>query len=336
MTHIEHLLLTHDCVILPKFGGFVLRAVPATYGEEEHLFQPARKEIMFNVTLQHTDGLLSESYMKMYDINYSQARLMLEEDIDALQTSLQQDRIVICGRIGSFSLGLEGQIIFTPGESGVFNASLYGLSAFHFPVLQPLAEEREEVSLLTGKKKKDMVYIPISRRFVKGVVASAAAVALFFVVSTPVNEVNQSAYTASFVPTEMMHYKLVDPGTLSVPADTPVIVPAEEVIIETVAKAEAAKEAKVAAPVQVPVKASPAAEKKMYYIVIASLPSSEQAKKVLGQVDRALCKNVNMVERDGKYRIYADRFDNRGDAEAYMATLRKTEKYKDAWLFISW
>ena len=52
ITHIERLLLTHDCVILPKFGGFVLQTLPATYQEEEHLFRPMRKEVMFNVTLQ--------------------------------------------------------------------------------------------------------------------------------------------------------------------------------------------------------------------------------------------------------------------------------------------
>ena len=43
ITHIERLLLTHDCVILPKFGGFVLQTLPATYQEEEHLFRSMRK-----------------------------------------------------------------------------------------------------------------------------------------------------------------------------------------------------------------------------------------------------------------------------------------------------
>ena len=47
ITHIERLLLTHDCVILPKFGGFVLQILPATYEEEEHSFRPMRKEVMF-------------------------------------------------------------------------------------------------------------------------------------------------------------------------------------------------------------------------------------------------------------------------------------------------
>ena len=89
ITFIVRLLMMHDCVILPKFGGFVLQTLPATYQEEEHLFRPIRKEVMFNVTLQHTDGLLCESYMQTYGVDYRKAQLMLEEDIEALNVSLE-------------------------------------------------------------------------------------------------------------------------------------------------------------------------------------------------------------------------------------------------------
>ena len=334
ITHIERLLLTHDCVILPKFGGFVLQTLPATYQEEEHLFRPMRKEVMFNVTLQHTDGLLSESYMQTYGVDYRKAQLMLEEDIEALNVSLEQDKRITLGRIGTFSIGEEGQTIFTPGDSGVFNADSYGLPSFHFPVLRSLEEEREEVALLAGKKKKDVFYIPVSRKLIRVVAASAAAVALFFVVSTPVKEVNLSAYTASFVPTEMINYRFEEP--ISQP---------EEIQISQVDEIEATKETEIAkapsAPevrkeVAVPApKAELVATKKMYHIVIASFPTEEQANEYISGVDRTQCKNVSKVVRDGKYRIYADKFNNRADAESYMATLRKIEKYKDAWLFIS-
>lgn len=73
----------------------------------------------------------------------------------------------------------------------------------------------------------------------------------------------------------------------------------------------------------------------MYHIVIASFPTEAQADKYMAGVDRSECKHLSRVVRDGKYRIYADKFDNRKEAEDYMATLRKNEKYKDAWLFIS-
>ena len=124
ITHIERLLLTHECVILPKFGGFVLQILPATYEEEEYSFRPMRKEVMFNVTLQHTDGLLSESYMQTYGVDYRKAQLMLEEDIEALNVSLEQDKRITLGRIGTFSIGEEGQTIFTP--SRVFLRMRYG------------------------------------------------------------------------------------------------------------------------------------------------------------------------------------------------------------------
>ena len=116
ITHIERLLLVHDCVIVPGFGGFVLQAVSAVYDEKEHLFNPQRKEIVFNVTLQHNDGLLSESYMQMYDVNYRKAQLMLEEDVADMKVVLQEDKKLSLGVLGSFSLGMEGQVIFHPGE----------------------------------------------------------------------------------------------------------------------------------------------------------------------------------------------------------------------------
>jgi len=335
ITHIERLLLVHDCVIVPGFGGFVLQAVSAVYDEKEHLFNPQRKEIVFNVTLQHNDGLLSESYMQMYDVNYRKAQLMLEEDVADMKVVLQEDKKLSLGVLGSFSLGMEGQVIFHPGESDAFSVGSYGLVSFNFPQLQPVLVEREEVALLTRKRKKDILYIPVNRKLLRVAAASAAAVALFLLVSTPVKDVNQAAYTASFVPTEM------------VVKSAPEIKPAEEIASEeTIAPEinEVKTERKVAAVApsrevkRQKITPEPAIAKpnlKMYHIVIASFPTEDQADKYIAGVDRQECKHVSKVVRDGKYRIYADKFDNREQAESYMATLRMNEKYKDAWLFIS-
>ena len=108
VTHIERLLLVHDCVIVPKFGGFVLQAVPAMQHKEEHTFRPLRKEIGFNMTLQHNDGLLPESYMQMHEVSYRQAQLMLEEDVEDIKNILQQYGKLSLGVLGSFSIGEEG------------------------------------------------------------------------------------------------------------------------------------------------------------------------------------------------------------------------------------
>lgn len=312
ITHIERLLLVHDCVIVPRFGGFVLQSVSAVQDVEGHTFRPSRKEIGFNVTLQHNDGLLSESYMQMYEANYRNAQLMLEEDIEEMKTSLQQYKRLSLGVLGSFHVGEEGQIIFFPGETGLFSVSSYGLPVFDFPALVLAPAERE----------KDTLYIPVSRRLVRTAVASVAAVALFLLISTPVTDVNQDTYTASFIPTEMVSYKAASPTVAPTAAAA-----GKKDEVATIRIKEVAS-----TPVDVPeVKINA----KMYHIVIASFPSEAQADAYISGVDKRECKHVSKVARGGKYRIYADRFDNREEAEVYMAILRKNSKYADAWLFIS-
>lgn len=336
ISHIERLLLVHDCVIVPKFGGFVLQTISAIYNEKEHLFSPQRKEIVFNITLQHNDGLLSESYMQMYDVNYRKAQLMLEEDVEDMKAALQENKKLSLGVLGSFNLGQEGQVIFLPGDSDAFSVGSYGLVPFNFPLLKPVLAEREEVALLIRKKKKDILYIPVSRKFLRVVSASAAAIALFLLVSTPVKDVNQSAYTASFVPTEMVTKNIseIKAEEVIAPVETAVVeAKTVEVTKNTVVASIKTPKVKKQEVVPDPVTTKPSP--KMYHIVIASFPTENQADKYIADVDRNICKHVSKVVRDGKYRIYADKFDNREQAEDYMATLRMNEKYKDAWLFIS-
>lgn len=328
--HIESLLLRHDCVIIPRFGGFVLREVPASCEEDGVLFRPAHKEISFNTNLRHTDGLLAESYMQVYDVDYGNASEMLEKDVDTLEEALRESGRLECGKLGSFLLGEEGQLVFTPGEPDLWNAAFYGLEAFRFPKLEPLPVEKPEARMERPETGKDIIYIPVNRRFLRIVGGAAAACALFFLVSTPVKEVNPAAYTASFVPREMMAV----PMTKSVP-------PAEETKEEMPSGGEARLESERAEAVKVvetPVakaEVAPAVKRKMFHIVIASFPNEKQADEYISTVDRQVCTGVDKITRDGKCRVYAARFDNREEAERYQAALRKHEKYKDAWLFIS-
>lgn len=324
VTHIERLLLVHDCVIVPKFGGFVLQVAPAIYNVAENSFTPRRKEISFNVTLQHSDGLLAESYMQMYKVTYQQAQLMLDEDIESLKQSLQQYKKVSLDSLGSFTMGDEGQVIFHSYASDLLSVESYGLPAFQFATLSSLHVEKESKHIHRHKEKKDTLYIPVNRRFLRMAVASAAAIALFFLISTPVKDVNQNAYTASFVPAEVVSNTLPS---------------------ESVQPADSASKTEVAA-VDVPAENTEAtssvvtqeevnSEQKRYHVIIASFPSEALANAYLSKVDKSICKNADVLQCDHKYRVYADRFDNNSQAQSFMSTLRSNAKYKDAWLYIS-
>lgn len=340
MIHIERLLLIHDCVIIPKVGGFVLQKLPAVYRREDHSFSPAKKEIVFNPTLQHNDGLLIESYMKLYGADFGKAQCMLDEDTEMLKQAFQKKTKIPLGAIGSFYPGEEGKVIFTPSTSAPFSISSYGLDTFRFPTLESLKNTKNKsVAAEESKpKRKDIFYIPVNTTLFRTVVASAAAVALFLLISTPVKNVNQASYTASFIPADVIYMRpdisvsspvaeqRVSPGNEEIEAasDQPAVTPALKVVT-TSTKAESSPA----------VQETPAANAKYYHIVIASLPSINQANKFVSRMDKNRFAQAGIVERDGKIRIYAAKFTDKTQAEKYLSDMRQSNSYKDAWMFIS-
>ncbi|NLA48282.1 MAG: hypothetical protein GX876_02335, partial [Bacteroidales bacterium] len=56
---IRELLFSHDCVIVPGFGGFVGNYAPARIDRATSTFYPPSKQISFNRNLRNNDGLLA-------------------------------------------------------------------------------------------------------------------------------------------------------------------------------------------------------------------------------------------------------------------------------------
>lgn len=333
IAHIERLLVVQDCVILPGVGGFVRQTVPAAYDKDAHTFTPAYKELTFNADLRHADGLLTESYRRVYGLDYAEAQHFLEQDVEALRSELRAERKVSLGYLGKLMLGDEEQLIFLPGDEAWLNADMYGLKPFTW---KPLPAQSTLSAEEAPSTEKEVYYIPVTRRVLQGIAGAAAAIALFFLSSTPVVEVNPTAYTASFVPTEMMR-TMVDAAAPLEGAD--VEGDAAELSAESVLTVA---EPVVAQPVPAqpkPIKAEALVEKptaqKMYHLVIASFPTKTQADEFMTGVDKQRYQQANVILRNGKYRVYAERYDNRAEAERRLTLLRQTACYKDAWLFIS-
>ncbi len=327
--HIENLLLEHDCVIVPELGGFVVRVKPAGCRAGTYSFEPARKEIVFNETLRHNDGLLIESYMQKERVDYNQARRLVADDVAALRAALREQGTCPLGHAGTLSLGEEERLVFLAGDAEWLNRAAFGLPPF---VFEPLSVRFPSAVPAAGGKprEKEVYYIPVSRRFLHAVAASAAGVALLLSVSTPVKDVDRAAYSASFVPAEMIPSPAWENAGVS-PAAATTGAP-ETAAAETAGKTEAAhaggKEKEGAA-------AAPKAGGKHYYVVIASFLTASQAGTYLKEVDRQLFRQADVVRYGENYRVYADCFTERETAEAYMENLRKDGRYKDAWLFIS-
>lgn len=56
--YLTELLLDHECVIVPEFGAFITKEIPAKLDYVNHVLTPPSKEIAFNRQLVADDGLL--------------------------------------------------------------------------------------------------------------------------------------------------------------------------------------------------------------------------------------------------------------------------------------
>ncbi|MDL2282665.1 SPOR domain-containing protein, partial [Parabacteroides sp. OttesenSCG-928-G06] len=279
-----------------------------------HYFEPMHKEIVFNRSLQHNDGLLTESYMQSYHTDFRKAQKMLGEDVAELNAQLRRFGKVAFDQLGSLTLSNEGKILYQPAKTNHFDVDYYGLSSFHFPVL-PAIERNEAGVILPEKRQRDIFYLPVNMRFIRGAVAMVAAIALFLIISTPVKDVQQAAYTASILPHELLSRTATD------------VAPAEETTLRV-------EETVATPPVEAAV-AEPVRSNKNYHIVIGSFPNAAKANEYLSTLDLSQYPEIGTIVRDNRHRVFAKTFDNKQDAETFLLSFRETGQHKDAWLFVS-
>ena len=79
--HIEILLLTNDCVIVPGLGGFMTHHVEARFDSRDNMFLPPYRTLGFNPKLSLNDSLLVQSYVEAYDISYPDALQRIENEV---------------------------------------------------------------------------------------------------------------------------------------------------------------------------------------------------------------------------------------------------------------
>ena len=139
--HIEILLLSNDCVIVPDFGGFVAHRVHACYEAIDRMFLPPYRTLGFNPQLRLNDSLLVLSYMDAYDISYPEAITRIEHEVEELQQCIADEGLYELNDLGTLSLNENGSYDFVPCEAGVLTPSFYGLSGFEMPLRSDYSAE---------------------------------------------------------------------------------------------------------------------------------------------------------------------------------------------------
>lgn len=185
--HIELLLRDNDCVILPGFGGFIAHDVPAYYVKEEGLYYPPSRSISFNAAITMNDGLLVQSYMKSYQVDYARATYMVDVAIERLTDTLYEKGCAILPHIGTLTQDIHQSLRFTPDVVGIESPALFGLGAFHIIELSRLSQHAEALKKTdnAGNQKNSTVNLHADKSVLYHILSTAAVFLLLIMVALP-------------------------------------------------------------------------------------------------------------------------------------------------------
>ena len=325
-THIERLLSTNDCVIIPEFGGFVFHSSSAVYESDIHKFCPPHKEIVFNPTLIHQDGLLPESYIQMYGMTFNKAQIALKKDVEELYYKIEQEGAVYFEKIGLLRKSDDGKIVFEPDpDSVLLGLKPYGLFPFHLP---PIAQTEQKESHAVEKmtRAQTTVYLPVNRALIRAIGVSVAAACFILFVSIPIHEVDRASYSASFIPAEMAaKSEYLPTDTLQV-TGLEVDTTNEKAVSEEITRSFVTE--------TMPVAQTEAQNPRIYYAIIGSFVTEKQANQYMQDIKMPELTDMGILINEGRVRVYAGKFDDRKEAENYIKFIKENEKLKDTWLFV--
>lgn len=364
--HIELLLHDNDCVILPGFGGFIAHAVPAYYVSEEHLYYPPSRSISFNTSITMNDGLLAQSYMRSYNVDYAQATYLVDMAIERLRDTLDEKGSVTIPRIGTIKQDIYQTVQFIAEPAGISSPLHFGLGTFAISTLTQLR------TLSTGvTTKKDSIItqtertidLHIQKRTLQRIMTTAAVFLLLLMAALPVGdlkptdiaslqltkitnepqtEIISDSHVTSIEDLEQETVETLDSGANVEAIEEPI----SQSEIETIADENAAVYAENAAepPVKIVTEIpavttetetetlQPTTSTKTYHIIVASLPNKRGADEVIEDYVAKGYQQATLVERDDRVRVSLVQFTDKDEANNFLKTLRENEVFQNAWL----
>lgn len=355
--HIEVLLLENDCVIVPGLGGFIAHNRPAAFHAKEHKFEPPMRTIGFNPRLVINDGLLVQSYMQTYNTDFPDATRKIEKTVQALKEQLYQEGQITLNHIGTIYYNMNGAYEFEPEKRVFFTPSLYGLNDF---TLTPLREKGNIKSLPEPAQEKDErpKMLPLYH-WLRNAVALTAAVLLFFVFSTPVeNTYMDEANFASLGSFDM--FDAIRDRSVATSIQTPTssakdhkqekqtkkriknnINTLQPITVRTETVEAPKKSAKIVAKAAEKIAVT---EKKTLetpkqpsssrsYIIVASLTNNADAQAALKKYRDNGYNKAAVIESKGRYRIALCQYNDKASAYKRLQELHKDNRFKSAWVF---
>ena len=307
ISHIEYLLHTHNCVIVPSLGGFVVNTTPS-HRNGLSAFNPPVCELVFNRELSHNDGLLAESYMRTDEISFESAVQKISDSVRQIKNLLRSERSVDLGDLGSFRMIDEQR--FTYQSKPFMRPEHFGLSVASLkPIIQ--IQPPAQLAEISGSSKK-----PVIRKV--GVGAAVAAVIAAIMLLFPIQDSTLRHQTAQFFSeSEWFGHKaekatesasiVSTPSVIAGVENTSIIPQTEEV--------------------------APSSDILRFYIVTGVYQVRKVADDMIALLHSEGFSTASAIDRPDRIDVFTSSFSTREEAEQNLRQLKRDfPGHKDAWI----
>jgi cell division septation protein DedD len=308
--YISELLFLHDCVILPNFGGFVGNPQSATLNKITGILSPPSKQILFNANLKTNDGLLITHISNQESISQDSAKNEVSDFATKISAKLHTSKVLRIDKIGLFTLGKEGNIIFLQDNTHNYSLDAFGMKVTHNKTISRTNEVKNKV-VSTIQNMHTQNRNP--RTFLRAAAIIMPLIALSYLSISQQDRIN-SVYTqmATFNPfatTEIIK-EVVETAAIK---DIEIINSPE--VIETAIAEE------VATPI--------ITQQHTFYIIAGAFAEQKNANNLLAKLNQ-WNYNAEIVEGGNLMRVSYNSFTNKRDAILALKKIRRENP--SAWL----
>lgn len=364
--HIEILLLSNDCVIVPDFGGFMAHHVDARYDGRDNMFLPPLRTVGFNPQLKMNDSLLAQSYVEAYDISYPEAIDRLANEVAEIRQRLENEGKYEINNIGTIYLNEDGNYTFEPCEAGILTPNYYGFGGFD---MLPLSAQENEPTVTLEKtnstniaenieinqeekqaepvvalqnatansvfdvndddEKPSAEFILIKKSWLRNLAAACIAIIAFFAISTPLRTPNvQTSKIDTGMLTRIMPKELVTQNTHQTELASKAENSEKVLKINPETNKDANDEANEKKIDQAELKSA----KPYYGIVLASRVTKRNAANYVETLQTKGFKAAKVVITATNVKVVYGSYETEGQAYKALHDLRNNDVFADGWI----
>lgn len=218
---ILELLYKQDYLVVPGFGGFVLKSQASVFSSSGTALLPPSKKLGFNKQLRQNDGVLLNWLQQELSCDNATALTYLEEFADYCTSILNTKRRLSIERLGFFYLDFENNFCFEPRTDVNFLSDSFGLAPVHLKELETQnttpSEPKQSIFVdrpapKPGEAPASLISAKVKRNANKGLAYASLGVFVIVVLSFIITSVGvQGPLKAAFFNTsDKSEYSAID------------------------------------------------------------------------------------------------------------------------------